>query len=365
MLKYKTSVLVCLLLMFLNNLIFGKGLFNHGYLESRLHYGFVYPHHTSISYNIKHHVPGFEIIYNIPTYGDNIWEKKYRYPRKGFGLFHANMMNKDVLGSITGFYALMNIPLWKKGHFTTSYRINAGISYLNRIFDEHTNILNTAIGSHLNMYFRLGLDLRISFNNKNEFSGELGFTHFSNGNLNAPNLGLNMITVSGGFIHFLGNQPGKIKNPESTKLSQKYEFSFFLANGARTYYEFKDDYFYKSTLSLSLGRYLSVKRLIGMGTDIFYDGASKPRFHKDNFYDYTIKDLIQVGIFGFHDLVYKKCSFSIQIGYYLYKKNDHIFNMYNRTGLKYKFSERIFGIIALKSHRTQADYIELGIGLFY
>ena len=57
-------------------------IFNNVYIDSKLHYGFIIPHHKSIAYLLERHVYGFEINVSRPTYGRHIWEQLYRNPRR-------------------------------------------------------------------------------------------------------------------------------------------------------------------------------------------------------------------------------------------------------------------------------------------
>ena len=58
-----------------------------------------------------------------------------------------------------------------------------------------------------------------------------------------------------------------------------------------------------------------------------------------------------------------KLSFEGQFGYYAYATfNDNI-GVYQRLGLKYYFSNKIFVGISLKTHMAKADALEFSIGV--
>ena len=156
-----------------------NGILNNFYIDSKVHYGFIIPHHKSIAYLLDKHVRGLELNISLPAYGNHIWEQLYRYPRTGAGYFFCDYGNPEVLGKVHALFGFMNIPIIRNhnNNHLLNYQIAFGMSYLTKRFDVYENYLNTAIGTHLNIYFRLGFDTKIPISEKFELLGEIGFTH--------------------------------------------------------------------------------------------------------------------------------------------------------------------------------------------
>ena len=74
-----------------------------------------------------------------------------------------------------------------------------GLGYFTNPFDLEDNHLNRAIGSNLNVGIRLGFHQTISLNDQMDISFGIGMTHFSNGNTQLPNLGVNMPNLQFGY----------------------------------------------------------------------------------------------------------------------------------------------------------------------
>ena len=328
-------------------------------IEIKPHYGFVLPHHESIGYNISRHIYGFEINTLVNSTRTN-WQQMYRNPRLGFGL-NLFLIDPEIYGSATGLYSFADVPFIRKNQFSANYRLNLGLAYLNEIFNVDENNFNTAIGSHLNMYFRLGLTTSYRITNKLDATLGLGMTHFSNGNLRSPNLGINIVSANLGVLYKFNeseielNKHDKHLSPDTKKM----EYTLFFSGGARTITDYINDYYFMSTCNLNVERYVNKKRKVGGGLDIFYDGTRT----SDEEQDQVFKNLVQLGLHLSSDIIYNRFSLSFQAGYYLYKKNEELWNIYNRLALKYKITNRLIGKIALKSHKIQADYIEWGMGL--
>ena len=175
-----------------------NSILNNIYIDSKFHYGFIVPHHESIAYLLEKHVKGLELNISWQTYGNHIWEQLYRYPRTGIGYFFCDYGNPKMLGKVHALFSYLNIPIIKNhnNHHLLNYQISFGMSYLTKRFDLYENHLNTAIGSNLNIYFRLGFDTKIPVSEKFELLGEIGFTHCSNGKIKSPNYGLNVLSGS-------------------------------------------------------------------------------------------------------------------------------------------------------------------------
>lgn len=347
-----------ILFCFCNLSIGAKDLLTNQLIETKVHYGFLWPHHSSIEYVITGHVPAFEVNVLKQNINQHIWDDLFRNPRTGFGLSYFYMEDHDILGSAIGTYGIFDVSLVQTKRFTESYRFYGGLSWLTNIWNIDNNVLQTAIGSHVNLYFRLALTSYIQLGPKSEATFDAGFTHFSNGNVKRPNLGLNFPTLSAGYIYKFNTEPFIDRSPEPPAYS-KWNLNFASYHGFKAERLYENEYYYKSSFSILYGYNLNIKRQIGIGADFMYDGAYKEVWPEEDVGNFG--SLMQGGFIIYHDLRYNKLVLTIQIGAYVF--NNHNYReIYNRNGLKYYFRKNLFGTVALKSHKTQADYIEWGIG---
>jgi hypothetical protein len=344
-----------------------NGILNNIHIDSRFHYGFIIPHHKSIAYLLEKHVKGFELNLSRKTYGNHIWEQLYRYPRTGIGYFFCDYGNPKMLGKVHAAFGYMNIPIIKNqnNHRVLNYQISFGMSYLTKRFDVYENHLNTAIGSHLNIYFRLGFDTKIPVSEKIEILGEIGFAHCSNGKIKSPNYGLNVLSGSVGISYFLNNKNKEIKKSVLPESYKRNYYSLIYSAGIKVYDNLNNRKYFISSLSFDYERHLNLKRRVGFGTDLFYDKSISEALASDWEPDDDMANLIRFGLHISHTLIYNKILMSVNIGRYLYSKYTDLSLFYSRLALRYKLNSHILLNISLKAHSAKADFIEWGIGYYW
>lgn len=340
-----------------------EDIFNNIYISPKVHYGFIIPHHESIAYLLKAHVPGFEIEIGKPTFGKHAWEQLYRYPRTGIGYFFCDYGNPAVLGQAHALYSFMNIPVITKGsNYLLNYEIAFGVSYLTKRFDVYDNHLNTAIGAHINVYFRLGFDTKIALSEKIELTGEAGFSHCSNGKWRSPNYGLNVLSGSLGVNYLINStkkEPVRLVLPESYN---KNYYSVIFSAGAKVFDNLYNNYYFISSVSIDYERHMNMKRRIGIGADIFYDKSISEALAVDGELNEDIANLFKFGLHGSHTLTYNRLLMTINLGRYLYSKYTDLSLFYSRLALRYKVNSHILFNVSLKAHNAKADFIEWGVG---
>jgi hypothetical protein len=64
-----------------------------------------------------------------------------------------------------------------------------------------------------------------------------------------------------------------------------------------------------------------------------------------------------------HELLFGRLAFVSHLGFYVYNPYKSNKFYYERLGLKYHFTPRVFGNVDLKIHRGAADVIEWRLGL--
>ena len=73
-------------------------------------------------------------------------------------------------------------------------------------------------------------------------------------------------------------------------------------------------------------------------------------------------DYKAVGVMVGHELLLGKLALVTQLGFYVYRPYSPNERIYSKVGLKYYFSENIFGSFILKTHYAVAEVMEYGIG---
>ncbi|MEA2105787.1 MAG: acyloxyacyl hydrolase [Bacteroidota bacterium] len=195
------------------NVLGQKGEGSNYFFETNYQYGFVWQHRPSIESILGGNINVLQLNIGKETYGQTYWDQLYRYPDWGAGFYCANLGNNEEMGMANAIYGYINVPLFLRKKFEVRYNISGGLAYLTKG--------NVAIGTHLNLYFDININTRIPLSNRLYLVNAFGATHFSNGAMKMPNLGLNLFSYRLGIHYQLsGTEPKKIEN-ELPLITQK------------------------------------------------------------------------------------------------------------------------------------------------
>ena len=132
------------------------------------------------------------------TLGDKIYANTYQ----GIGISFYNFGNQQELGNPKTVYLFQRSEVAKLNARTAlDYEWNFGLSTGWRPHHFIHNPHNIAIGSKTNAYLNAGLYLRWKLTPHTDLTTGIDFTHFSNGNTNFPNAGLNMLGLKVGVLY--------------------------------------------------------------------------------------------------------------------------------------------------------------------
>ncbi len=361
------------LLTFPSNSIAQDSIKKHNYYVSADYLsGFILPHHKAFDYFIKGYVKSINLGVARQTNGTKDWHKLYNMPYVGLAYNFSDFGNKQQLGQAHSIYPFIVFPLFNKHKISTNLQFAAGVSWLTKHFDIHKNMYNIAIGSHLNAYLNFNVNFDIDISNNFHLFTALGFTHFSNGGTQHPNKGINIIAANAG-VKYLINNNIQIANNEDfneIKFNKKNYYSIIVAGGLKTLEPARTKKYFVSSFQVNAERQISRKSRLGIGIDLFNDNSVVDylRFKKivePNTKLGKTKDNYYAGGHVSYDLVFGKTSFTIQTGFYFWQKAKSFQNMYNRFGIKYRFSEHFMANLTLKTFWAAADFAEWGVGYVF
>jgi hypothetical protein len=329
----------------------------------KINHGIVLPHHSSVQYLINKRITGFEILLATQSYGRTVYDKLYRYPRLGIGFLTTSLGNKTLFGSGNAVFGFMDFPFSSRStKLRLNYQIDFGIGYLSKTYDKESNIMNIAISNNLNAFIGLDLCARYRINNYNEMQAGVKMFHFSNGKISTPNLGINSMVLSAGYIFAIKPMRYETRTINNIDKKKKRFFDVILSAGAKASDQIlKKDYFV-SSLVVDYKYFPHYKYGFGLGTDFFYDGSIGPNKVNDLGGTYSNSDAYQAGIHAGVYPQYSKITIVVQCGVYLYSSYNKYADFYSRIGFRYKIYKNLLFNMTLKSHYAIADYIEWGIG---
>ncbi len=139
-------------------------------------------------------------------------DKLYPHTYQGVGIGMTGFASNDVTGTPFNLYVLQGSRIASlSSALTLDYEWNFGASFGwkkitgDNPFDKYDV---DGFGSHTNAYINLCFLLRYRLSDHFTLSGGIGISHFSNGNTNYPNPGINTLWGRVGLTYFLdGNLP--------------------------------------------------------------------------------------------------------------------------------------------------------------
>ncbi|MDR2037978.1 MAG: acyloxyacyl hydrolase [Bacteroidales bacterium] len=315
----------------------------------------------------------------------NIFDRSYRYPYYGIGYYMGNM-NGIVLGNDeqSGFgrpaalYAFFGAPIYRGKWFQVKYDISAGISYNFNSYDPQVNPYNILVGSKNNAYINFGFESVFSLPGHSSLGLGFSLQHFSNGSYQKPNKGINLVssTVSYQFGLYK-NRDKKYSRFPVPSHEPTLEWYLFIASGVRMLdTDFDPDKprqghrWYCANVSSATLIKINHRRKFGAGLDLFYFDWGRYvigyRAH-ENGETVTTKrsDNFALGAFLAHEVGYKRVWLVTNLGFYL---NQRVGDdpkkpwIYERIGVKFQLTSRLFVGVSVKAHMAKADYTEWTVG---
>ncbi len=336
---------------------------------------------------IKNYYVGidFRVGWQTDAFNRNDFDCLFRYPYYGFGYYMGNM-NGIILGNDeqTGFgkpaalYAFFGSPLYRWNRIEIDYDLSLGLSYNFNAYDPELHPYNILVGSKNNAYINIRFVGKYDLPKHSALSAGVSFQHFSNGSYQKPNKGINLVsaTLSYQFGLYKNRDKSYVRFPVEHR-EPTIEWYLFWANGVRM----PDTGFnesapregrrwYCTTVSSAVLVQTSVRRKFGLGIDWFYfdwgryvvdyrageEGRTTTTRSRDN---------MALGAYLAHELGYKKVWFVTDLGFYVADRvGDDPENpwIYERVGIKYQITPRLFAGVFIKAHLAKADYTEWTIG---
>ncbi|WP_228852466.1 acyloxyacyl hydrolase [Aegicerativicinus sediminis] len=330
------------------------------------YYGSILEHDSDVGHLITGHPTGFSLSYNKKTFGEKEWHSRFGYPDYGLTFIYQDMKN-EFLGDNYGLLAHMNFYFFRR-HLML--KIAQGIAYNTNPFDRVSNFQNNVYGSRLLSNTNLLLNYKQRIYKGLGLQFGTGLIHYSNANIKAPNTSTNTIIINAGFSYDFNYQNDwqYIKAEEAKDYKETLHYNLVLRGGIN-----ESDVVGMGQFPIFVGSFYVDKRLgrfsgLQFGVDAFIS-----KFLKEFIYYKSVafpnddikgdEDYKRAGIFLGHELYVNKLSLLTQVGYYVYYPFDFEGRIYNRIGLKYYLSNRLFAALTLKSHGARAECLEFGMGV--
>ncbi len=365
----KSRVLLLFILMFVSQVTLkasgtrsGDSLLNGLWIESKVLYGSVLPHNSSIAYLQQRNVLGFDVDILTGSKNRHGWERLYRNPRYGLGYVYQNLGNSDELGSVHAVYGLIDIPFHQQhGRWRFAYQVDLGLSYFTKRYDAYDNPLNFIVSSPVNVYIGFDLSGSVQLKNQNEIVAALELSHCSNGKIKSPNKGINLVSLSAAYNFNLKPYKPKMPVGEVSDYRRHY-FELIINGGGKRDEEYNEKLYGIGSVVVDYYYAYSPRYSFGIGADGFYDPTLS--VHKKL---YTGKaggasTNRQLGCHAGFRVRYGDMYVLLNVGHYLVYDYIMYSPVYSRLGIRYALSDQIYLNLTLKAHKAIADFVEWGVG---
>ena len=323
---------------------------------------FILRHTPAISQLVASHPTGFELNAQRQTTGAAPWHGWYKYPKVGLALVYYDYHN-PILGQSYAATVYISKPFLRTRRQDLSFRLGTGLAWFTNSFDLQTNRKNTIVSSSLNATMQLRLEYDYALTPHLGMLLGVALNHYSNGATTKPNFGVNLPSVVLGLNYHQQRPaptlpylaPGPIDVGHnflliSTSLGYKQ-----LEIGAHTKY-------LVNSVTVAAGRRINRKSNLLLGVEGFRDRSLLAEQKDTARNQQGLVDVKKAGLFLGHELLFGRLAFVSHLGFYVYNPYKSNSFYYERLGLKYQFTDAIFGAVDLKVHAGKADVIEFKVG---
>ena len=360
--------LICVFFLLFSVGIEAQDVFQCGQVDASFFRSNIMLHSPDLTSLITGHPDGALISFSLKTDGSEDWESLYNYPDFG-GYFLYQDFKNPILGKNYAIGIHYNFYFLKR-HLML--KVAQGIAMTTNPYDKETNPKNTAFGSKI----MANIDFALQYKKENiidKFGVQAGliFTHFSMGRTKSPNSGINTYGLNVGVNYNFGETQYKVIDTTSgSKMNMTenvkynlvlrggYNESPIIGSGQRPFYH----------IGAYADKRFNRKSALQLGAELFLTTSFKEyiKFESIAYPEHRVApgtDYKRVGIFIGHELFINRISVETQVGYYIYRQFKSDKPVYDRVGVKYYFTPKIFTALSVKTHGFLAEALEFGIGI--
>ncbi|GAB2949398.1 hypothetical protein GCM10027048_13100 [Hymenobacter coalescens] len=326
--------------------------------------GFIIAHSPRVKHLVTAHPTGIELNAQRQLTGRAPWHAWYRYPKVGLALVYYDYHNPALRHSFAA-TAYLSKAFWRTERQELSFRLGTGVGYFPFPFDRATNHKNTFVSSRLNATIQARADYDVALTPRLGLLLGVALHHYSNGATAKPNLGINVPTLVVGLNYHQRRRFTPLPLlPDDLPADVGRNFLNMSASvGVKQRNESDRQLYWVNSVTVAGGRRVNRKSNLLVGLEGFYDRSLRAEQRDTARAASSLPDVKKAGAFVGHELLFGRLAVVTHLGFYLYNPYKSNKFYYERIGLKYHFTERLFGAVDLKVHRGAADVLEWKLGV--
>ena len=317
-------------------------------------FGGILAHNKSVRHLAQSHPvqTGLEYFLRNPS---NPFGSKMKNAGLGYGLHYIDYRS-EKLGKSLAALIFLEPAIGSK----FAFRIGTGISWNSRPFSLEDNTSNTMLGSRLSGAMQARLMARIPIGKNGLLKSGIGLTHFSNGAYSLPNMGINHFYLFAclGLLKKYPNPAGNEAPKPKVKIG--WNAGIFGSVSAVERYPINQKKYTVWQIQTRINYRKGLLSGFSSGLDFMYNAALASRIKE---YSEEKNPGLMIGIPLGHELfISDRLSLISEAGVYLSGNQKFFPAFYQRYGIRYKTKPGICLGILLKTHRANAECMELNLG---
>lgn len=152
--------------------------------------------------------------YSFQHQTHSLVDQIYKGAYQGIGLSYYNFGEREYIGNPVALYVFQGARIARlHPQVSLNYEWNFGLSFGWKPYDSMDNSYNIMMGSKTNAYLNANLYLNWMISKQVDFITGFTLSHFSNGNTNIPNAGMNMIDFKIGLVYNINREENALSKP--------------------------------------------------------------------------------------------------------------------------------------------------------
>lgn len=275
--------------------------------------------------------------------------------------FQFMQFDSSSLGSAFNFSYFLEPILWERPSFQLRLRAAGGLNIATKPFDETNNSSNPAYSSYMNGYLGFGLSTYYKLNEVTWLFANATYSHFSNGNTNNPNFGLNYPHVGLGATYKLKTTLKPIGKTLFQKEKWRFDIAVFGSNKSLPF--LRETRFWAYGASVQAGYRTGPINAWTLALEGFRDHSMRTAVDSNIFYLNKDVSINLAGTLIGHEFVFNRCVFSQQLGMYLFNElpSKLVGRFYHRWGFNYKLNKQFMVGLNLNANLQKAFLFDLRV----
>lgn len=293
---------------------------------------------------------------------DSHWGQLYPHAYQGVGISYTSFFNASELGNPISVYVFQGSQIARfSPRLTLNYEWNFGASFGWKKFNETTNPYNNVIGSKINAYMNANIYLNWQIASQWTLIAGIEATHYSNGNSNYPNAGVNTAGGRIGLVRTFGAEESKKKSSHIGKSAIEgspfsYDLIVYGATRRRGIIWPDEKYLIPGTFGVVGLNFNPLYRInkyfrAGLSLDAQYDESANLKKHlagtdytvnEKKFYRPPFREQFAIGVSVRAELTMPIFSINFGIGHNLFYKGEDTEGFYQILALKTFVTPRLF-----------------------